>query len=229
MSFYQDLCNRTASERAALLASPVITDCLAGRVGLETYIAFLTEAYHHVKHTVPLLMTCGSRLPDRLAWLRGGIVEYIAEEHGHEQWILNDIAASGGDAEAVARGTPGAATELMVSYAYDTVQRVNPLGFFGMVYVLEGTSVAIATQAADIIQSKLELPPRAFSYLRSHGSLDLKHIDDFKQLVNRFDHTDDRAAVIHCARVIFRLYGEIFRSLPRAASEPSNDSIKEVA
>ena len=33
-----------------------------GDVSLDTYVAFLTEAYHHVRHTVPLLMACGSRL-----------------------------------------------------------------------------------------------------------------------------------------------------------------------
>ena len=35
-----------------------------GRVSRETYGEFLTEAYHHVKHTVPLLMACGSRVPE---------------------------------------------------------------------------------------------------------------------------------------------------------------------
>ena len=36
---------------------------------------------------------------------------------------------------------PNVATELMVAYAYDTIQRINPMAFFGMVYVLEGTSI----------------------------------------------------------------------------------------
>ena len=40
------------------------------------------------------------------------------------------------------------ATELMVAYAYDTIARGNPVGFFGMVHVLEGTSVSrVATRA----------------------------------------------------------------------------------
>ena len=40
---------------------------------------------------------------------------------------------------------PGHACEVMVAYAYDTIARRNPLGFFGMVHVLEGTSSALAT------------------------------------------------------------------------------------
>ena len=46
---------------------------------------------------MPLLMACGARLPARLEWLRGAVAEYIEEEYGHEQWILNDIAACGGE------------------------------------------------------------------------------------------------------------------------------------
>jgi pyrroloquinoline quinone (PQQ) biosynthesis protein C len=219
MTFYQELIAATERDRQSLLTSAVITDCLAGSVSLDTYVAFLAEAYHHVRHTVPLLMACGARLPRRLDWMQSAIVEYIDEEHGHERWILNDIEACGGDPARVAAGRPGLSTELMVSYAYDTVLRGNPVGFFGMVFVLEGTSVAIATQAAGIIEQQLGLPRSAFSYLRSHGSVDQKHIGDYERIVNRLDEAGDREAVVHAARVFFKLYGDIFRSLPRAGCE----------
>jgi len=216
MPYFEVLTQRTAAARAELFTIPVIADCLAGRVTRPQYLAFLTEAYHHVRHTVPLLMACGSRLPQRLDWLRAGLVEYIEEEHGHEQWILNDIDACGGDSAAAARRQPGLPTELMVSFVYDYIQRINPVGMFGMVYVLEGTSVAIATRAAAIIQERLGLPPQALSYLRSHGSVDVKHIEDYRRLVDHFDAPEDRDAVVHCARVVFELYGQMFRTLPRA-------------
>ena len=229
MSFYEQLVRDTTGDRQALMQSPVIADCLAGQVGLETYVAFLTEAYHHVRHTVPLLMACGARLPDRLDWLRSAIVEYIDEEHGHERWILNDIAACGADADAAARQTPSVPTELMVSYAYDTIMRRNPVGFFGMVFVLEGTSVAIATMAAEIIEAELALPRKAFSYLRSHGSVDQKHIGDYERIVSQLDLEEDRQAVLHAARMFFRLYGDVFRQLPRAVPSASGHQIKDVA
>jgi pyrroloquinoline quinone (PQQ) biosynthesis protein C len=229
MRFYRQLIDSTASNREAMMRSPVVVDCLNGRVGLDTYVAFLTEAYHHVRHTVPLLMACGSRLPDRLDWLQSAVVEYIDEEQGHEKWILNDIAACGADAARVATGKPGLATELMVSYAYDTVMRGNPVGFFGMVYVLEGTSVAIATEAADIIQRELGLSRAAFSYLRSHGSVDVKHIGDYERIVNRLESDEDRSAVVHAAQVFFRLYGNIFLDLPRAEAHAAGGRMRGAA
>jgi pyrroloquinoline quinone (PQQ) biosynthesis protein C len=174
-------------------------------------------------------MACGSRLPGRLEWLRDGIVKYIEEEHGHERWILNDIAACGADGRAAAARAPSLATELMVSFAYDTIARQNPVGLFGMVFVLEGTSVTIASRAAQVIQARLGLPERAFSYLRSHGNVDIEHIRDFERLVNRLDDPDDRAAVVHCARVVFKLYGDMFKGLPRAVAKPEPLGAKEVA
>lgn len=222
MNFFQQLQEATADERAYLLSAPVIRECFEGKVTRPQYIAFLTEAYHHVKHTVPLLMATGARLPERLEWLRVAVAEYIEEETGHQEWILNDIAACGGDAEAVRHGQPALATELMVAYAYDTVMRKNPVGFFGMVNVLEGTSIALATNAAGIIRGELGLPPQAFSYLMSHGSLDEDHMKFYEALVNRLNDADDKAAVIHVAKVMYRLYGDVFRSLPTYAQATRN-------
>ncbi len=214
MAFYKQLLNDTAAERERMLEAPALQRGIRGEIPRQAYLAFLGEAYHHVRHTVPLLMACGARLPARLEWLREAVAEYIEEETGHQEWILNDIRAAGGDADAVRDGLPHASTELMVAYAYDGIARGNPASLFGMVLVLEGTSVALATQAADRIQQNLGLPDAAFSYLRSHGSLDLEHIRFYEKLMNRLDEADDRAAVTHAARMFFHLYGDIFRSLP---------------
>lgn len=213
MEFFDELQHQTEAERAYLLGAPIIRSALDGTASLDSYIAFLSEAYHHVKHTVPLLMACGARLPERLEWLRVAVAEYIEEEIGHQEWILNDIRACGGDAEAVRNGQPSLATELMVAYVYDRIARHNPVSFFGMVNVLEGTSIALATQAAEVLRTSLQLPPQAFSYLTSHGSLDISHVEFFRKLMNRLDDADDRAAVVHTARVVYRLYGDLFHSL----------------
>jgi heme oxygenase len=217
MPFYEELQRRTADEREMLLGIPVIQASLAGGVSLEQYLAFLGQAYHHVKHTVPLLMACGARLPDTHAWLRSAIGSYITEETGHEEWVLNDIAAAGGDAGAARASAPGAAAEVLVAYAYDYVARSNPVGFFGMVYVLEGTSQAIATGAARSMRESLGLPPEAFTYLASHGALDQDHVRFFAGLMDRLEAPGDREAVVHVARRVFRLYGDVFRELPAPA------------
>ena len=213
MNFFDQLQTETEQQRVELFSAPIITRALQGDVTTDDYIAFLSQAYHHVKHTVPLLMATGSRLPEELEWLRVGVGEYIEEETGHQEWVLNDVAACGADKEQVRRSKPNLATELMVSYAYDTVHRINPLGFFGMVHVLEGTSISLADSAADNIRRALSLPKDAFSYLYSHGSLDQDHVEFFKGLMNRIDRPEDQAQIVDSAKVFYKLYGDIFRSL----------------
>jgi len=214
MSFYARLQAETADQRKELLKARIIQEALCGRIQLSQYVAFLTEAYHHVKHTVPLLMACGGRLPQRLNWLRDSIAEYIEEERGHDEWILSDINACGADAADVRVGKPGLEAEVMVAFAYHQIDRENPVGFFGMVHVLEGTSQAVASNAAAAIQGALQLPEKAFTYLVSHGSLDVEHGRFFESLMNRLEASEDQSAVVHCARSFYRLYGDVFRSLP---------------
>jgi pyrroloquinoline quinone (PQQ) biosynthesis protein C len=218
MSFYETLTAATVADRERLFSAPIIADCLQERVTNESYQAFLSQAFHHVRHTTPLLMLLGGRLPERLGWLRKAVAEYIEEEIGHEEWILNDIAAAGGDAEAVRFSSPELPAEVMVAYAYDLVNRGNPAGFFGMVFVLEGTSVALALTAADRIQQALGLPNKAFSYLRSHGTLDQEHTKHLANLVNAMT-PEDQAEVLRCARIFYKLYGDIFRALPTASQQ----------
>ncbi len=212
--FFDQLMLETEAERASLLEIPFVRHGTRGELALESYVAFLIQAYHHVKHTTPLLMACGSRVPHEMEWLRNAMAHYIEEEVGHQEWILNDIAVCGGDAEAVRHGLPDWPAELMCAYAYDIVQRRNPVGFLGMVLVLEGISIELATRAAKATQASLKLPDQAFTYLTSHGALDISHMQFYQGLVNRLEREPDRRFVIHTAKRFYKLYGDIFRHLP---------------
>src|SRR5689334_17525438 len=114
VSNFAELTSRTAVARAQLQTIPVIARALRGDVTRDLYLAFLTQAYHHVRHTMPLLMAVGARLPARQLWLQKELVHYLEEEQGHEEWILSDIAAAGGNASAVREGAPSIETDAMV-------------------------------------------------------------------------------------------------------------------
>lgn len=222
--FYEQLKTATESDRQQLISSEIIVRCMARNVTLAEYIDYLAQAYHHVKFTVPLLMAVGARLPESYEWLRSAVAEYIEEELGHQEWVLNDIAACGGDKEAVRNSKPAIETELMIAYAWDMVSRVNPIGFFGMVHVLEGTSVNLADYAADQIQATLKLPEQAFSYLRSHGSIDLSHLQHLEKLMNRFTLPSEQELIIHSTKMFYRLYKGVFDSVLRTKQDDSMQS-----
>lgn len=216
MQFYETLTRETEKSREKLYSVPQLAAALNGQISQEAYIAYLTQAYHHVRHTVRFLMAMGARLPETKKWLHDAISEYIEEEKGHEEWILNDIAAAGGDKEKARSSVPNLETQVLVAYNYDYIARNNPVGFLGMVFMLESTSIQIANHGADAVKSALDLPQSAFTYLYSHGALDIEHLKFFESLVNKIDDPEDRAAIIEVAQNTFQLFANVLGSLPRS-------------
>jgi pyrroloquinoline quinone (PQQ) biosynthesis protein C len=214
LTFFSRLVTETVADYRALAAVPQIRDGLAGRISRESYVAYLTEAYHHVRHTVPLMRAARSALDDGHAAFRSALDDYIAEETGHEAWVLEDIRHCGGDPEAVRTGEPREATRRMVAFAYDYIRDTNPMGFFGMVFVLEGTSARLAGEGASALAASLGLPPECFSYLSSHGALDQDHLAFFQRLMDDVEDPCDQAAIIEMAKAIFALFADVFRSIP---------------
>ncbi len=216
MSFYARLVSETSAEREAFLMIPLVQHASRHGATQELYLRFLGEAYHHVKHTFPLLALAASRTTDER--YQDALVEYMEEERGHEKWILDDIRALGGDAEAVRTGEPGTACRIMVGYAYYAIEHLSPYAMLGSVHVLEGMSVKLADAVADAMRRTLGITDdTGFSYLRSHGSLDQEHVAFFRQLADGFTDPEAQRIIVENARIFYRLYGDIFRDLGRDA------------
>lgn len=209
---YQRLLVATSQEQKNFLSAPVLTDVLKGNFTLGTYQQFLFNAFHHVRFTVPLMMATGAGIAPERGVLTAAIKEYINEEYGHEHWIVQDLEACGVSKHDVYASQPSLAVEVMVAYVRDYISSVHPLGFLGMVHVLEGTSTSLATQTAKLVQGKLKLPDTAFSYLLSHGDLDVEHVDFFAQLLNELSAAE-LVHVVHVAKRVYALYGDVLRSL----------------
>lgn len=212
MQFFERLIDATQQEQRALHDTPLIRRALQGQLSQAQYLAFLTQAYYHTRHSVPLLMTGGGRLVEDMEWLRDCVTHYIEEGLGLQERILDDIAACGGDVQSVRDGQPALATELMVSYAYDSITRGNPVSIMGIMYVLQGANMHFASEASVALQRSLGLPNAAFSYLRDHCRMDMEQVQSFRRSVNRLRQPDDQDSVLHTARVLYRLYADMMRS-----------------
>jgi pyrroloquinoline quinone (PQQ) biosynthesis protein C len=200
---------------------PLVEHAVSRGASQATYVAFLTEAYHHVKHTFPLLALSASITKDGM--LRAALAEYMKEEFGHENWILEDIQRMGGDAAAVAASKPQFACRVMIAHVYYSVQWESPYAVLGMVHVLEGLSVLLADKLARALKQRFgSSSDDGFSYLRTHGALDVEHTEMFERLMNDLKDPAVVDLVIEHTRMMYRLYGAIFEDLaalelPRAA------------
>ncbi len=212
MNPHDRLLQETAAARERFLSLPLIRHALAHGGSPEMYLDFLEQAYHHVKHTFRLLALAAARSDDER--YRAALFAYMKEEYGHELWILDDIRALGGDAEAVRDGMPGHACEVMVGYAYHAIEHVSPFALLGMVHVLEGMSVQLAHKVADAVRRSLgQQGSEGFSYLDSHGALDTEHVEMFRRLINGISEQHTLDIIIDSARTMYRLYGAIFEEL----------------
>ncbi len=212
MRFYDALLAATAEARREFLAIPLIAETLAHGVDIELYRDFLRSAYHHVRYTVPLMEAALGKCGNDDDPLAQGLCRYIDEEIGHDAWILDDIAALGGDAETARRARPPLATGVMVAYAFHLIAEDGPYALLGMVHVLESVSAALATQAAKAIQQRLQ-SGAGFRYLASHGDLDNEHVAGYADLLDAIDTPARRETVIAAAKDFYRLYGDMFREL----------------
>lgn len=214
MTFFDRLLAETTAEREDFQSIAVIQQAVQQGVTKDLYAKYLAEAYHHVRFTVPLLQLaldkCGA---DDGAYAEA-LKEYIEEESGHDEWILDDINALGADGEAVRHGQGGFACRMMISHAHYAIEHVSPYALLGMVHVLEGMSVVLADKAAGAIRAGFgDTPPNAFSYLTSHGALDQEHVKFFEDLVNTIDDRQTQDVIIQAAQDFYKLFGNMFREL----------------
>lgn len=212
MTNFERLLAETRDQRQGFLDIPLVAQAMMKGASRETYLMFLGEAYHHVKQTFPLLSLAAATTRDEV--YRRVLAEYMHEEYGHESWILDDIRALGGDADRVAGGQPRLPCRVMVAQAYYAIQWESPYSLLGMVHVLEGLSEQNASRLARLMQDCLHMSSDAgFSYLRTHGELDVDHAAMFAKLVDSFTDAAIVDTVIANARIMYQLYGAIFRDL----------------
>jgi hypothetical protein len=213
MSQFQQLLTQTSSARQQFIELPLIQETMRQGGPKSLYLDFLGQAYHHVKHTPALLALATSRCGPHDRRYQSALLEYLGEEQGHDEWILDDIDALGGDSDAVRRGSPRLPCKVMVSHAYYLTDHVSPYGLLGMIHVLEGMSVALAGQAARAIRSSLQVGSDAgFKYLTTHGDLDLGHTKLFEKLLEGLDPRH-LPLVIESACDFYRLYGAVFQDI----------------
>ncbi|MGE5516930.1 MAG: AMP-binding protein [Bacteroidota bacterium] len=215
--FFDALQAATEAERNDFLSIPLVADAVANGADRAVYLSFLNSAYHHVRYTVPLLQAARQACGPNDVVMAAGLEEYVREEIGHDEWILDDIAALGGDADASRHARPPLPVRVMVAHAFHLIAEEGPMALLGMVHVLEGMSVALAVRAAEAIKARVGGDGTGgFSYLTSHGGLDIGHVDTFAKLLDAIDTPVNRATVIAAAKDFYTLYGNVFRALTPA-------------
>ena len=223
MTFYERIVKETAEDKERFFQRKTLSNVIVEGAPKELYLLYLEQAYHHVRFTCPLLEQAKKLLnQNNDKKFAEAFQEYIVEETGHEEWILNDLSYIGGDKEKVRNSTGDLPVQSMIAYMKFTIDNIGPYALLGMVYVLEGTSVNIATAVAKKIADNLKInTKKGFSYLLSHGELDISHVDFFINLVNQIKDKQIQDQIIETAKMIYFLWGSMFDEIEYKLNNPT--------
>jgi hypothetical protein len=167
--------------RLALTAPAVraVTARLWHTAGLhDRYAAYLTVMHGVIRASVPLMERAAERCAELAPHdpvavpLERYYRIHAVEERGHDDWLLADLAALGGAAEAVATGQPPPVVARFVGAQYYWIEHHHPVALLGHIAVLE--SHAPAPWLADRILAA-GIPRAALRTVRAHAELDGEH------------------------------------------------------
>jgi pyrroloquinoline quinone (PQQ) biosynthesis protein C len=211
MSFFITLVESSDASRRAIETLPKVHSMMHKGLSLPEYRAFLRDLYHIVWHFCPIMAIAAARCDDRLKNIRYELYERIGEEKGHEDWVLEDIAAVGGDVNAKS-AAPSAPVQAMIGYNYYAAERVHPCSVLGMLYVLEVVASVYGGKVADSIARAIGRDTGAggFRFLSSHATMDADHMAQLNVLLKTIDDPGAQAAIIESTRVNFHQFGQLF-------------------
>lgn len=211
---YRRLLQDVAGARAAATLQPGVERMLSEGMSRRRYLDFLEQLYHIVWHFCPTMAAAAARCNDDSGVLRYALYEKIQEEKGHESWVLDDVAAIGGDPDKVAASRPSVPVRAMIGHNYSVVERQSPWAVLGMTHVLEEISANYSGRVAAAIAKRLEISEGpGFRFLTSHGLLDVDHMKSVMELVEQVPTELDLKAIVEAVEVNYALFGALFREV----------------
>jgi pyrroloquinoline quinone (PQQ) biosynthesis protein C len=213
MSFFITLIEDSDANRRALEDVPRVHAMIHHGLKLEEYRAFLHDLYHVVWHFCPVMAASAARCGDELRQVRYQLYENIEGEKGHEEWVIEDVIAMGGDVGQVRTAPPSAPVQAMIGFNYGSVEHQHPCAVLGMLYSLEVISSVYGGRVSDSIARAIgrDVNGGGFKFLSSHATMDLDHMAKLNRLVKTIDDPRAQTAILDATRVNFYLFAQMFR------------------
>ena len=201
-----------ADARGHATLQPGFESLLSEGMADDEYLDFLYDLYHIVWHFCPVMAAAASRCTDEYKDLRYALYHQIDDEKGHEDYVLEDIVAMGGDADRARKSEPTIPIQALIGFNYHAASSGNPWGAMGMVHVLEETAATYAVRVARVSAERMgRSQETGFKFLLSHGEMDQEHVTEFQELVEEAARPQDIAAIVSAGRVNYALFYSLFR------------------
>jgi len=146
--------------------------------------SFLLELYSLVSCSVPLMSAAYQRASELAptdllaAKIAAYLGEHIKEEAHHDEWLLDDLVASGLERSKVTNRWPSATVASLVGSQYCWIHHAHPAAIFGYLAVIEGNPPL--AEHLDEIQLRTGFPRETFRCLHQHAADDIEHLKELR-------------------------------------------------
>jgi hypothetical protein len=114
-------------------------------------------------------------------WLQSYFLEHAAEEDGHTEWLLADLALMGIEPSSVQKRLPYPSIAALVGAQYYWMKHVDPIAYLGFLAVLE--SPAQMDFLREVAQ-RTGIPLECMSCHVRHAELDPEHVAEFDRTLD---------------------------------------------
>jgi pyrroloquinoline quinone (PQQ) biosynthesis protein C len=162
----------------------------------------------------PICAAAASRLTDRHKAVRYFLYEHMAEEKGHEDWVLNDLEAVGVKRSEALSYTPSLTILGMNGYNYWAADRRNPCSVLGMIYALEVVASVYGGPMTTAITDSLLLQGEVgISFISSHATMDAEHMAELRVELNKLTDIEAQDAIVESTVFNFYQFGRVIEAI----------------
>lgn len=119
---------------------------------------------------------------------------HALEETHHDDWLLDDLVAMGGDRGEILARMPSAEVASLVGAQYYWALHVHPVSLFGYLAVLEGNPSSL--KQLEKIRSAHKLPVEGFRTMVKHARLDPHHRDEMFAQLDELPLTEGQSELV---------------------------------
>jgi Iron-containing redox enzyme len=154
----------------------------------EVYPRFLGMMHGVIRSSVPLMEAALARAQGLAhhdpvaAGMLPYLIKHIPEEHGHDDWLLEDMQVLGIDAADVLRQPPSPLVAELVGAQYYWINHFHPVALLGYIAVIEGYPPEV--EAVHELVARSGHPKAAFRTFIRHAHLDPRHKADVDRLID---------------------------------------------
>jgi hypothetical protein len=195
------------------------------------YPEYLRAMHGVIRASVPLMEFAARRCAELAGTdpvaglLRPYLIRHSAEERGHDDWLLADLAALGCDPGRLLAEQPSPAVARLVGPQYYWIDHHHPVALLGYIAVMEGNAPAVSL--GGWIVSRTGAPASAVRTIREHAELDSGHTDAVFELLDRLPLSSAQATAIatsglYTVDALIALFADIVQAAHRRGSVPDH-------